>query len=69
MLPVGGVDQLSSGAELEIMQREDAMLSGDFDEQLTRLSLSRHHQLFHRLLKHRPDGDDREPALAGPAVR
>ena len=32
MLPVGGVGQLSSGAELEIMQLEDAMLSGDFDE-------------------------------------
>ena len=34
MLPVGGVDQLSSGAELEIMQLEDAMLSGDFDEEV-----------------------------------
>lgn len=31
-LPVGGVSALSDGADLEISQLEDALLSGDFDE-------------------------------------
>ena len=35
VLPVGGVNELSSGAELEIMQLEEAMLNGDFDEEAT----------------------------------
>lgn len=32
-LPVGGVGELSGGADLEISQLEDALLSGDFDSE------------------------------------
>ena len=32
LLPVGGVSELSNGADIEIAQIEDALLSGDFDE-------------------------------------
>lgn len=34
MLPVGGVGELSAGADVEISQLEDALLSGDFDEEV-----------------------------------
>lgn len=33
MLPVGGVSELSGGADLEIRQMEDALLSGDLDSE------------------------------------
>ena len=33
-LPVGGVGELSGGADLEISQLEDALLSGDYDEEI-----------------------------------
>jgi hypothetical protein len=33
MLPVGGVSELSSGADLEIRQMEEALLSGDLDSE------------------------------------
>ncbi len=33
-LPVGGVGELSAGADVEISQLEDALLSGDFDEEV-----------------------------------
>jgi len=32
-LPVGGVGELSGGADLEISQLEDALLSGDYDDE------------------------------------